>query len=386
MDCPKYLNAHAATWATDPHQANLDWFREAKYGLFLHYGLYSQLGRGEWVQFHERIPLDEYDRLYSTFDPKGFDADYVTDLACEAGMRYVNLTSIHHEGFALWDSRVEPWNSVNAAGRDLVAELAEACAKKGLGFFTYFTHVLNWRHPYALTPDLLRAGRPHYDFDEPRYKLTRIEEHAVFLDYIHALLEELLALPYPLAGMWLDIIAAYYMNPALVPVERTYRLIRERRPEALLSFKNGATGEEDFGAPEHSGRSQGHRYRAQGNLEAAERADRGWELTRHKHNEICSTMQDKAWGYNAAARHLTADEVWGFLDYAASIDCNLLLNTGPLGDGSIHEGDAATLREVGRRIRLDGWPGPDDAKHPGTGAAAATKPKPGEPNVEAAEA
>ena len=385
MDCPNYLKAHASTWATDPHRANLDWFRDAKYGLFLHYGLYSQLGRGEWAQFRERIPLDEYDKLYSTFDPKRFDADYITDLACEAEMRYINLTSIHHDGFALWDSKVEPWNSVNAAGRDLVAELAEACAEKGLGFFTYFTYILNWRHPYAPTADMLFAGRPHYDFDEPRYKLTRPDEHAVFLDYIHALLEELLALPYPLAGMWLDIIAAYYMTPELVPVERTYRLIRECRPETLLSYKNGATGEEDFGAPEHTGTSQGDRYRAQGKPDAAERADRAWELTRHKHNEICSTLQDKAWGYNAAARHLTADEVWGFLGYAASIDCNLLLNTGPLGDGSIHEGDAATLREVGRRIRLHGWPGPDDAKHPGTGAAAATKPKPGEPTVEAAE-
>lgn len=367
MTCPKYLKGFESTWNESPRQANLEWFAHAKFGLFLHYGLYSQLGRGEWALFHEKISLSEYEKLYDTFDPKGFDADYITDLACEAEMRYVNLTSIHHEGFALWDSTVEPWNSVNAADRDLVAELAEACDRKGLGFFTYFTYMINWRHPFSLPPELFRMGRPHYDREEPRYKLTSVDQYGEFLNYIHALLEELLALPHPLAGMWLDIIAAYYLNPELVPVERTYPLIREKRPEALISFKNGATGEEDFGSPEHSGTSQGDRYREQGNHEAAERADRAWELMKHKHNEICSTLQDKAWGWNEKARHLDADEVWGFLGYAGSINCNLLLNTGPLADGSIHDGDAKTLREVGRRIRRHGWPGPDEAKHPGIG-------------------
>ena len=367
MTCPAYLAEYQSTWDRNPRQANLEWFSQARFGLFLHYGLYSQLGRGEWALFHEKIPLNEYEKLYDTFDPKGFDADFITDLACDAGMRYVNLTSIHHEGFALWDSTVEPWNSMNAAGRDLVGELAEACDRKGLGFFTYFTYMINWRHPFSLPQELFRMGRPAYDHDEPRYRLTSLEQYDVFLDSMHGLLEELLAIPHPLAGMWLDIIAAYYLNPDLVPVDRTYALIRERRPETLISFKNGATGEEDFGSPEHSGTSQGDRYREQGLFDAADRADRAWELTKHKHNEICSTLQDRGWGNNEGARHLTADEVWGFLGYAGSINCNLLLNTGPLADGSIHEGDAKTLREVGRRIRQHGWPGPDEANHPGIG-------------------
>ena len=367
MNCPPYLHNFANVWQTDPHQANLEWFAQARYGLFLHYGLYSQLERGEWVQFQERIPLDDYDRLYHSFDPRGFDADYITDLAGEAGMRYVNLTTMHHEGFALWGSNTEPWNSVHAAGRDLVAELAEACDQKGLGFFTYFTYMINWRHPFSLPPEHFPIGRPAYDSTEPRYQLQNLKDYDRFLDYIHALLEELLALPYPLTGMWLDIIAAYYQNPQFVPVERTYRLIRERRPETLLSYKNGATGEEDFSAPEHSGTSQGERYRKAGNLAAADRADRAWALNRYKHNEICSTLQEKGWGYHRAVRHLNADEVWGFLAYAGSIHCNLLLNTGPLADGSIHPGDAQTLREVGRRIRSQGWPSPEEAKHPGIG-------------------
>lgn len=362
--CPRFLRDHEEQWRTDPRRANLAWFKEARYGLFLHYGLYSQLGRGEWVQFHEKIRPDEYDQLFSTFNPRNFDADLITDLALEAQMRYVNLTCMHHEGFALWRSKREEWNSWNACRRDLVAELAEACDRKGLGFFTYFTHVLNWRHPYALPPELLFAGRPAYEGGDPRYLLRESAEHAVLIDYFEDLMKELLDLPYPVAGLWLDIIKAYYERPEFIPIERTYAMIRERRPEVLISFKQGATGTEDFAAPEYTGNSLGARLRAEGKIEAAERADRAWERNKDKRNEICVTLQESAWGYKADVRHRTPDEVWAILAYADSINCNLLLNTGPLADGSIHDGDARTLREVGRRIREEGWPPRTEAVAP----------------------
>jgi alpha-L-fucosidase len=147
---PKYLENHADLWKKDPHAANLAWFGQTRWGLFMHYGLYSQLGRGEWVMFQEQIPVSEYEKLFETFDPTNFDADYITDLALEAEMQYVTFTACHHEGFCLWRSDVEAYNSYRACGRDLVRELAEQCDRKGLGFFTYFTHVLNWRHPWSL--------------------------------------------------------------------------------------------------------------------------------------------------------------------------------------------------------------------------------------------
>jgi alpha-L-fucosidase len=350
------LKKWESIWKEDPRKANLAWFSQARYGLFLHYGLYSQLGRGEWVQFHEKIRPDEYDKLFKTFSPKGFDADRITDLALEGEMRYINLTTMHHEGFALWKSSKEQWNSWNAARRDLVAELAEACDKKGLGFFAYFTHVLNWRHPYALGQEHLFAGRPHYEGGDPRYLLKDPAEHAKLVDYFEDLMKELLDMPYPLAGLWLDIIKAWYEKPEFIPIERTYAMIRERRPETLISFKQGATGTEDFASPEHSGNSMGDRLRAEGKIEAGERADRAWALNKVKRNEICSTLQEAAWGNKVDAKHKSAEQVWGMLAYADSINCNLLLNTGPLGDGSIHEGDAATIRAVGKRIRADGWP------------------------------
>ena len=132
---PNYLKGYADLYKNDPHQANLEWFKNAKWGLFMHYGLYSQLECGEWVMFRKEIPIPEYEKLFDSFDPKNFDADFITDLACEAEMKYVNITACHHEGFCLWKSDIEAYNSYRACQRDLVRELAEQCDKKGLGFF-----------------------------------------------------------------------------------------------------------------------------------------------------------------------------------------------------------------------------------------------------------
>jgi alpha-L-fucosidase len=361
---PRYLNDYAQQWSVDPHQANLQWFGATKWGLFMHYGLYSQLGRGEWVMFQEQIPIAEYEKLLQSFNPERFDADYITDLALEAEMQYVTFTACHHEGFCLWKSDVEAYNSYAACGRDLVRELAEQCDRKGLGFFTYFTHVLNWRHPHAFTRQMLEIARPAYPQGDPRYQLTDVSEASRFWDWSHACIRELLELEFPLAGMWLDIIAGYYRAPDLVPIEDTYELIRGARPEALISFKQGATGTEDFAAPEHSANSMAEVMRKQGNERGAALADAAWEGNRDKHNEICMTLQRRGWGYAEDAEHLDADEVWGLLANALAHNCSLLANTGPLPDGSIHEGDAATLRALGECIRREGWPHPDDAITP----------------------
>jgi alpha-L-fucosidase len=361
---PIYLNAYGDTWKQSAHAANLKWFKDANFGLFIHYGLYSQLGRHEWVQFREQIPVSEYEKLYDTFNPSNFDADFITDMALDAGMTYVNLTSCHHEGFCLWNSRTEAFNSWNACGRDLVQELGEQCARKGLGFFTYYTHVLNWRHPYMLTRDTLHMARPDYPNGDPRYKLEKPEDNETYWEYAHACIAELAERDFPLAGIWLDLIAAYYLVPDRVPIERTYELIRAKRPDTLISFKQGATGTEDFASPEFHFSSQGDNYRKQGNEAAAERADAAWEINRHKHNEICMTLQQNGWGYVEDTTHKDADTIWGNLAYARSNNCNLLANVGPLADGSIHPEDVACLKEIGRRIRTHGMPAPDASLTP----------------------
>jgi alpha-L-fucosidase len=321
--------------------------------------------------FREKIPVAEYEKLYARFNPSSFDADLITDLAVEAGMKYVNITACHHEGFCLWKSKTESFNSWNSVRRDLVEELSAACAAKGLGFFAYYTHVLNWRHPYMLPVELLGSARPSYPAGDPRYKLQRPDEYARYWEYAHACIAELAELPFPLAGIWLDIVAAYYQLPDLIPIEKTYALIRQKRPEALISYKQGATGTEDFASPEFHFASQGDAFRRQGNEAAAKLADAAWEKNRQKHNEICMTLQEGGWGYVKGAGHKDANTIWRNLAYARAHNCNLLANVGPLPDGSIHPDDVTCLKEVGRRIRERGLPGPEEALLPVNKTAAA---------------
>jgi alpha-L-fucosidase len=364
---PRYLSAHIELWKSNPHAANLAWFKQTKWGLFIHYGLYSQLGAGEWALYGRNIPLAEYEPLADSFRPDRFDAEAITDLALAADMQYINLVSCHHEGFPLWESRVEPWNSHKVCGRDLVQELGEACDRKGLGFFLYFTHILNWRHPMAWPREVLPIGRPEYPAPEPRYKLhggLGPEGNPGYWQWAHGLLDELCRLSFPVAGIWLDIISGYYLQPRLIPVTETYRRIRARLPHALISFKQGATGEEDFASPELSFHSMGENLRKQGREDAALLADAAWEKNKHKKNEICMTLQRSGWGYVKDTAHYTAEEVRARLAYALKNNCSMLTNVGPLPDGSIHPDDGATLRECGKQICARGWPGPDEAITP----------------------
>jgi len=354
---PGYLKDYESLWNGNPHEANLQWFKNARFGLFIHYGLYSALGAGEWVQFRQKIPVAEYEKLKDGFTAEKFNADFITDLAIEAEMKYINLVTCHHDSFCLWNSKTEPFNSANSpCGRDLVREMAEQCAKKGLGLFTYYTFMLNWRHPYFLSREYLSVARPDYQEPQPEYQFKSLDDYPKYIEYMLNCVGELLELEYPLAGMWLDIIVAYYKAPDFVPLKETYGLIRRLRPEALIAYKQGATGEEDFASPEHSFRSQGDGFRKEGLPEAAERADQAWEINRRKHNEICTTLQDRSWGYHAEARHLTSDELWPKLEHARKNNCNLLANIGPLPDGSVHPEDIRTLKEIGKRIREIGWP------------------------------
>jgi alpha-L-fucosidase len=351
---PSYLAKFSELYRKAPHEAALAWFADAKFGLFMHYGLYSLLGRHEWVMYREAIPLTEYEALKEQFTAENFDADFITDLALEAEMRYITMTSRHHDSFCLFESEVSDYHSVQSpAGRDLIAELAEQCARKGLGLFLYYSYALDWRHPYFYSREVFEIARPDYAQPEPRYQWRKDEDFKHYIAFVHAQLRELLTGYGPLAGIWLDPIMGYYARPDLFPIHETYALIRELQPQALIAFKQGATGDEDFASPERHGHSLADRVRERVGPAQAEVAELAWARNRHKHNEICDTLQPGAWGYTKVddGQHRTTDEVLEMLMEAQRQDCNLLLNTGPLPDGSIHHEDVATLREVGRRIR-----------------------------------
>jgi alpha-L-fucosidase len=357
---PSYLAGYEMLYTDDPGKAAEAWFSEARFGLFMHYGLYSLLGRGEWVMYHEKIPIAEYEPLKDQFTAEKFDADYITDLALEAGMRYVNLTARHHDGFCLFDTKTTDYNSVQSpAKRDLIGELAEQCRKKGLGCFVYYSYAVDWRHPYTYPRRMGRMSKPDWAQPEPTCKWKGPEDFAKYIEYAHEQIRELLTSYGPIAGIWFDPIMAYYAQPDLFPIYETYEMVRRLQPQTLISFKQGATGTEDFAAPERSGASLADRVKSSRfGHKSVDFATKSWESNKTKHNEICDTMQPRVWGYQKDddGKHDTRDDVLCKLAAAAEQNCNLLLNTGPLPDGSIHPGDAETLRQVGRYIRQNGWP------------------------------
>ncbi len=350
---PAHLRDQAEAYASDPHQAAMDWFAQAKLGLFLHYGLYALHAKGEWGMYNQTMDLAGYEKLADRFTAENFDADFITDLACKAEAKYVNITTKHHDGFCLWDSANCSFNSVNSlARRDLVGELAERCAAKGLGLFLYYSYALDWHHPWFFSLDYFDRARPQYETPPAEYLFRRPEDFRKYIDDVHAQLAELLTGYGPVAGVWFDPEMAYHAQADMFPIDETYALIRKLQPHALIAFKHGATGQEDFAAPEGRGTPLLEKIRNRIGEEAAEHARRAWAMHEGKRGEICDTLS-WSWGYheNNDANHIGPDEVCAKLAEAWRRNCNLLINTGPLADGSIPQPDVETLTELGRRIR-----------------------------------
>jgi alpha-L-fucosidase len=334
---PSYLRGYEKLYSQNPRAAAVEWFRNARFGLFIHYGLFSLLGRHEWVQLREKIRPAEYAKLVGQFTAEKFDANFITDLALAAQMRYINIVTRHHDSFCLFRTKQTDFNSLNSpARRDLVGELAEACRKKGLGLFFYYSHGRDWKHPHAPNNDEWGGqARPKYDPPEASYAYGKAHDLQKYVNFMSAQIKELLTQYGPVAGIWLDGIGVTRSGPTeQFHVQELYDMIHKAQPQVLVSYKQGLLGTEDFFAPEH----------------------KGIENPSGKPMEICTTLQVGGWGYVKTAKHLSPDQVIEQLAAAARAKANLLLNTGPLGDGSIHPDDVATLREVGVRIKKQGFP------------------------------
>ncbi|MCF7855421.1 MAG: alpha-L-fucosidase [Candidatus Pacebacteria bacterium] len=346
---PTYLSDYKAEYAKNPRKAALQWFRDAKYGLFIHYGLYSLLGRHEWVQHTEKISVADYAQLAHWFTAEQFDAEWICDFAVECGMKYVNLTTRHHDSFCLWDTDETTFNVMNTpCGRDLVGELARACEKKGLGLCLYYSHGRDWKHPHAPNNDAWGGkARPEYETPEPTYATGSAHNLQYYLDYMTAQITELLTHYGPIAAIWLDGIAVPLcpkdahcqakedFDPCTdgdaFKCQELYDHIHSLQPQVLISYKQGYLGTEDFFAPEHKA------------------YNRFGEDFTEKPGEICTTAGG-GWGYTAGHDYCTADELWTTLNNARDAGCNLLINVGPLPDGRFPRQSTATLLEVGKRL------------------------------------
>lgn len=303
-----------------------EWYRDAKFGLFIHWGVYSLLGNGEWVMQNRGIRGPEYEWLASTFNPTRFDADEWVLLAKAAGMRYITITSRHHDGFSMFGSRVSRYNIVDWTPfrRDPLKELAEACRRHGLKLFFYYSQ-LDWHHPdYWPRGDTGRAtGRA----DEGVWDR--------YLDFMDAQLEELLTGYGTLGGIWFD--GMWDKPQAPWRLERTYALIHRLQPSALI-------------VPNH------HKAPLPGeDVQTFEQDLPGANTAGFNTSEIgalpleTSLTMNHSWGFNVTDRSFkSVPQLIHYLVRAAGFGANLLLNVGPRPDGTIQPEAVERLRELGR--------------------------------------
>jgi alpha-L-fucosidase len=218
-------------------QERLAWFHEAKFGLFIHWGIYAIPagewkgqripGIGEWIMFRARIPVPEYEQLAKQWNPVKFDAEAWVQLAKDAGMKYIVITSKHHDGFALYDSKVSRWDAVDAtpSKRDILKELAAACAKHAMPLGFYYSQAQDWHEPHGAGNSWDFGPDDKKDFDQ--YLRGKAEPQV----------RELLTEYGPVALVWFD-------TPRMMSRERAQRftdIVRTLQPKTLHSTTPGAT-------------------------------------------------------------------------------------------------------------------------------------------------
>ena len=313
---------------TDPRT---EWFRQARFGLFIHWGLYAVpagewkgqpvAGIGEWIMNKAKIPVKEYEQLAKQFNPVKFNADEWAQLAQDAGMKYLTITSKHHDGFAMYHSQVSKYDIVDATpfGRDPMKELAAACAKRGIKLCFYYSQAQDWHEPggmgntWDFGPDEEKAADGRYD----KY----LAEKAI------PQVRELLTQYGPIGLIWFD--TPKQMTPARAAKFR--ELVHKLQPACLVNGRLGGTGD----------------YRSMRDNQIPHGVIAGlWETP--------ATLND-TWGYKKDDHHWKTPAVLVYkLVDIVSKGGNYLLNVGPTAEGVIPEESVKALREVGAWLKING--------------------------------
>jgi alpha-L-fucosidase len=290
----------------------MKWWHEARFGMFVHWGLYAQLGRHEWVMNRERIPVEKYEKLAATWKPKPHPAREWARLAKEAGMKYMVMTTKHHEGFCLWDTEQTDYNAAKCGPkRDLVAEYVEACREFGLRIGFYYS-LMDWHHP-----------------DGARCKKDE-KARRRFLDFTQGCVRELVTNYGKIDVLWYDV-SWPLESPDRWESPKMNAMVRKLQPDIILN--NRSQLDEDFGTPEEHIR--------------AEQAGRAWEA--------CMTFNG-SWGWQSAPPEdwHSVRSVLSMLRQVTGEGGNLLLNIGPPPDGSVPPEAKQRLTAVGKWLRING--------------------------------
>ena len=318
----------------DPaREKRLEWFREAKYGLFIHWGLYAipagewkgkhSLGLGEWIMNRSQIPVAEYEGLAKQFNPVKFNADQWVQLARDAGMKYIVITSKHHDGFAMFKSAVSRYNVVDATPfkRDVLKELADACARQGMRLGFYYSQSQDWHekngagNTWDFGPDQGPDGKELKDYDA--YLRGKAEPQV----------RELLTNYGPVALIWFD-------TPRMMTPERGQRfadIVRTLQPNTLIDGRLGTEGD----------------YRSTGdNVVPPGASAEAWETPATTNDTWGFRRDDTNWKSPAQITFKLVDIV--------SKGGNYLLNVGPTAEGIIPQASQDNLRTVGRWLKVNG--------------------------------
>jgi alpha-L-fucosidase len=332
------VGAAQSTTAPRPYDAarekRLEWFREAKYGMFIHWGLYAipagewkdgrrSLGIGEWIQHRLKIPVREYEQLATRFNPVEYNPDAWVQLAQDAGMKYIVITSKHHDGFALFKSAVSKYNVVDATPykRDVLKQLADACAKRGMRLGFYYSQSQDWYEKDAAGntwdygPDTDANGKELKNYDA--YLRGKAEPQV----------KELLTNYGPVALIWFD-------TPRFMQGERGQRftdLVRSIQPDTLIDGRLGIEGD----------------YRSTGdNVIPPEASSEAWETPATINHTWGFRKDDVDWKRPGEIAFKLIDIV--------SKGGNYLLNVGPTAEGIIPQASQDNLRAVGRWLKVNG--------------------------------
>ena len=319
-----------------PAPENLDareWFQDSKFGLFIHWGVYSVLGKGEWVMNNDKIPIAEYEKLPARFNPSEFNPAEWVAMVKDAGMKYITITSKHHDGFAMFGTKQSDWNIVDRTPyhKDVLKMLADECHKQGIKLFFYYSQ-LDWHNP-----DYFPLGRTGHDAGRPEGG-----DWNKYLDYMDNQLRELLTNYGDIGGIWFD--GMWDKPNADWKLARTYSLIHSLQPAALV------------GSNHHLKPFDGEDFQMfEKDLPGAKTAE--FNAKSEIGNlplETCDTING-AWGYNANdKRFKSSTQLIHYLVKAAGNNANFLLNVGPMPNGKIQPEFTERLHAVGQWLRKYG--------------------------------
>ena len=305
------------------------WFVHDRFGMFIHWGLYAIPARGEWVMFHEKVPVSEYEKLKEVFRPEQYEPRSWARLAKSTGMKYMVLTTKHHDGFCLFDSKLTDYTSVrSAAGRDLVREYVEACRAEGLRVGFYHS-VFDWHHPHFPWDKMPSMSPIEPDRARPDAKK--------YYAYMQGQVRELLTNYGPVDILWFDV------PYGGVPAEPMGSMIRQLQPNILVNNR--------FDTLPEGGNWDVCRLGAIADFLTPEQYIPGKPLTvngRPVPWETCNTLTGHAWGYNKYDQKFRSVEDFIVMTAkAASGGGNMLLNVGPRPDGTIQPEAVALLEGIG---------------------------------------